>query len=288
MAADAEAVAAQVSRECGLAFEGRPGSGGENPSIILVPSGHSPAQTFSLQIIQLWRSLRVSFEQGAYSGELINEMGRADETGRNAFAAVLAASQAAGATIQLTINNERIDLNSGPPWGRAWSTFGLVLSKGQLPLGVDGKESDNTLVATWSSRVAACLVALLPLEDIEERVDASVLGLPEGAVTRVEVNRYERDRRNRAAALAIHGFNCIACGVRLSDIYGEVAADFIEVHHVTPVSEMGANYRVNPARDLVPLCPNCHAIVHRSSKALTIGELKDRLAFAKAGESSSA
>lgn len=280
MVANAEAIAAQVSRECGLAFEGRVGPAGLEPSIILVPSGYPPAQTFSVKITQQWKSLRVSFEQGAYSGELINEMGRADETGRNAFRAVLAATRAAGATIELTINNQKWAVDSDPPWGRTWSTLGLVLRKGQLPLGVDGRESDTSLIVAWSSRLAACLVALLPLEDVEERIDAGAVGLPEGAVTRVEVNRYERDRRNRAAALAIHGFNCNACGVKLSDVYGEIALDFIEVHHVTPVSEVGENYQVNPATDLVPLCPNCHAIIHRDPQTMSVNALKERLALA--------
>ncbi|MEO7067397.1 MAG: HNH endonuclease [Rhodanobacter sp.] len=223
----------------------------------------------------------MSFEQGAYSGELINEMGRADETGRNAFRAVITANQAAGATIELTVNGQRVAVGSEPPWGQTWKTLALVLRKGQLPLGVEGEESDTSLIAAWSSRLAVCLVALLPLEDVEESTDAGAVGLPEGAVARIEVNRYERDRRNRAAALAIHGFSCNACGVKLSDIYGEIALDFIEVHHITPVSQMGANYHVNPATDLVPLCPNCHAIVHRSSQALTVKELKERLTVAR-------
>jgi hypothetical protein len=45
---------------------------------------------------------------------------------------------------------------------------------------------------------------------------------------------YERDRRNRAAALAIHGYSCKACNSDLSSIYGTAAAGLIEVHHLTP------------------------------------------------------
>lgn len=206
-------------------------------------------------------------------------MGRADETGRDAFRAILVAIQAAGATVELTVNGQNILVESELLWSISWKTLGIVLRKGQLPLGIGGKDSDTSLIAEWASRFAACLVALLPLEVVGEDREAGAQGLPEGALARIEVNRYERDRRNRAAALAIHGFSCAACGVKLSDIYGEIASNFIEVHHVTPVSEIGENYRINPATDLVPLCPNCHAVIHHSARILTVGDLKKRLAI---------
>jgi hypothetical protein len=173
IAADAEALAAQVSNKCGLAFEGRCGSTGPNPPIFLVPIGRSSAETFTLRITRNWRSLRVSFEQGATSGELIGEMGHADEAGRSAFAALLMASEAAGATIELTINGQRIDVNSRPPWEQRWNTFELVLRKESLPDGMDGNRPDTSPIAAWASRVGACIVVLLPRQAIEENSDVS-------------------------------------------------------------------------------------------------------------------
>lgn len=99
-------------------------------------------------------------------------------------------------------------------------------------------------------------------------------GFPEGAKLPITVNRYERDRRNRAAALAIHGFRCKACDRLMSDHYGEIAATLIEVHHLTPVSELGPGYIINPATDLAPLCPNCHAVAHLRSPPFTVEELR--------------
>ncbi len=32
---------------------------------------------------------------------------------------------------------------------------------------------------------------------------------------------------------------------------------FIHVHHLKPLSEVGYEYRVDPIRDLRPVCPNC-------------------------------
>ena len=38
------------------------------------------------------------------------------------------------------------------------------------------------------------------------------------------------------------------------------------------------NAVLDPEKDLVPVCPNCHAMLHRSERVLTIEELKGRLA----------
>jgi 5-methylcytosine-specific restriction enzyme A len=102
-------------------------------------------------------------------------------------------------------------------------------------------------------------------------------GLPEGAKLRIEVNRYERDRRNRAAALAINGYACKACDIDMNASYGEAAVGLIEVHHVTPVSVLGPDYRINPATDLVPLCPNCHAVAHRRVPPYSVEEIRAML-----------
>jgi 5-methylcytosine-specific restriction protein A len=46
------------------------------------------------------------------------------------------------------------------------------------------------------------------------------------------------------------------------------------VHHVVPLSSIGKEYVVNPKTDLVPVCPNCHAMIHRKSPPFLIEELR--------------
>ena len=48
--------------------------------------------------------------------------------------------------------------------------------------------------------------------------------------------------------------------------YGELGKGFIHVHHVIPVSEIGKEYKVDFKKDLIPVCPNCHAMLHRKNK----------------------
>lgn len=94
----------------------------------------------------------------------------------------------------------------------------------------------------------------------------------EGSRTVVTVNRYERDPRARKACLLHHGYKCSACGIDFERMYGELGKGFIEIHHLTPLGSSG-RCEVDPIRDLRPLCPNCHAMIHRRSPVLGIDEL---------------
>ena len=111
----------------------------------------------------------------------------------------------------------------------------------------------------------------------EETEDLS--GFPEGGKMRVEVNRYERDRRNREKAIAVHGTTCFACDIRMADRYGEIADGFIHIHHVRGLPETGEN-TPDIETDLIPLCPNCHAVVHLTNPSMTLEELKHRMRYA--------
>lgn len=87
----------------------------------------------------------------------------------------------------------------------------------------------------------------------------------EGAVRQVLVNAYERDRAARQACIARFGATCAVCGLKFEDRYGALGAGFIHVHHVVPLSELGPGYELDPIRDLRPVCPNCHAMLHRQA-----------------------
>jgi 5-methylcytosine-specific restriction protein A len=101
---------------------------------------------------------------------------------------------------------------------------------------------------------------------------------PEGALSRVEVNRYERDPRARKACLNRWGYRCAVCDFSFEERYGELGKDFIHVHHTIELSRVPPGYHVDPVNDLRPVCPNCHAMIHRgTSPALAIDELKRQL-----------
>lgn len=84
----------------------------------------------------------------------------------------------------------------------------------------------------------------------------------EGALRQTFVNAYERDLSARAACIRHHGTRCQVCEFEFEESYGQVAAGFIQVHHLTPLSDIKKSYVVNPSADLIPVCPNCHAVIH--------------------------
>jgi 5-methylcytosine-specific restriction protein A len=102
----------------------------------------------------------------------------------------------------------------------------------------------------------------------------SLTGLTEGAVRRIEVNAYERDARARRLCLEHHGCACAVCGMSFGAIYGEQLEGFIHVHHLRPLSEIRAEYEVNPIEDLCPVCPNCHAALHSRTPPLSLETLR--------------
>lgn len=85
---------------------------------------------------------------------------------------------------------------------------------------------------------------------------------------------YERNPRLRAEALQIHGTRCSACGFDFSKTYGRHGEGYIEIHHLRPVSSYGGDTAVNPKTDLIPLCSNCHRMVHRKEEVLTLEALR--------------
>jgi len=97
---------------------------------------------------------------------------------------------------------------------------------------------------------------------------------PEGARRNILVNAYERNPQARAACIAHFGFQCSVCDLLLEERYGSIAAGFIHVHHKIPVASVGENYRVDPKKDLCPVCPNCHAVIHRRTPPLSVAEAR--------------
>ena len=100
---------------------------------------------------------------------------------------------------------------------------------------------------------------------------------PEGARFSVTINAYERNPKARVACIAHHGYLCAACGFDFATVYGNWGKDFIHVHHIKPIGKIGRQYENAPKKDLIPICPNCHAMIHRTEPALTVAQLRDHL-----------
>lgn len=111
---------------------------------------------------------------------------------------------------------------------------------------------------------------LMPQEDTSE--------LREGTPHQVSITRYERNQEARKKCLQNYGYTCQVCGINFEQVYGEIGKDFIEVHHLNPVSNVGGEYTPDPIKDMIPLCSNCHSMIHRGGKngmPMSLDELKN-------------
>lgn len=111
---------------------------------------------------------------------------------------------------------------------------------------------------------------LFPDEDIPKQYI-------EGAEYTIMVNKYERNMKARQKCIEKHGIECSICGLNFEKYYGKVGAGFIHVHHIKPLSEINEEYKVNPEKDLIPVCPNCHAMLHRqiNGEYISVKQLKN-------------
>ncbi len=71
---------------------------------------------------------------------------------------------------------------------------------------------------------------------------------------------------------------CVCCGFRAETTYGPDAQGMIEIHHTEPLflrSGVGWHMAVADALSMVvPLCPNCHRVVHKDpERCMPISEL---------------
>jgi 5-methylcytosine-specific restriction protein A len=100
--------------------------------------------------------------------------------------------------------------------------------------------------------------------------------------TIVERRRYRQhrklERNSRAGKLAkrIHGFVCQCCGFDFEAIYGEAGKEYIEAHHLTPLTELPEDVPVaqDPRIDFAVLCANCHRLIHRKNAPRTLEEMR--------------
>lgn len=114
-------------------------------------------------------------------------------------------------------------------------------------------------------------------DDLEaERIEESY-GI-EGEVKYYYSRHYERSPRNRKIAIRIHGLSCFVCDFNFEKIYGERGKDFIEIHHINPLSTLEKANMIEPETDLVPLCANCHRMIHaKKNNVLTWQKLREIL-----------
>ncbi len=102
--------------------------------------------------------------------------------------------------------------------------------------------------------------------------------LVEGAIQQErEREVHKRNPKLRELCIKAYGsrYECVVCGMNFVDVYGEIGKEFIEVHHLYPISETDGEHEVDPAAEMIPLCSNCHSMIHRLDDASDWKQLRE-------------
>ncbi|QDG87525.1 HNH endonuclease [Pseudarthrobacter sp. NIBRBAC000502770] len=206
------------------------------------------------------------------AGALVRQLGRWAQDNPDAWRDAVEEISTQDVALTITVNHEILDDPREPPGG-LWRAFGIECWA-RIPARTPD-EITRSLITVASPALALALNGFL--QDDDRPVLPAFEPLPEGAMTTVKVNRYERNPVNRLRCISHYGVECWACELNFGEHYGPAAAGYIEVHHRIPVSSMGNGYLVDPVRDLVPLCSNCHSAAHRRNPPYEPSEIRELL-----------
>lgn len=140
-------------------------------------------------------------------------------------------------------------------------------------LQIDGRAASDEIEAS-ATELLSTIVSIFGFMAGEEDNEEFPEFREEGAVKQVLARKYERSRFNRNLAIQIHGTTCLGCGFNFEEFYGVVGNGVIEVHHLEPVHLMEKVRVVDPRTELVPLCSNCHTLVHKIDPPYGLSELQ--------------
>jgi 5-methylcytosine-specific restriction protein A len=271
---NAKRLAELLTERYGVAVTGEASDDADGQRARFHPAGIETTRGFTVCVLIGWRTVNAEFLPDSYAAQLLAAMGMATPEQRRAFGAFIKASHTDGATVTFRVNGQEAEPLQPDNWPVQWRSLTLSMQKG--PFEINGADSValESLALTWGGRILGCTLSLLELQRVKP------VGEMEGGAYRELVTKYERSEINRAACIEIHGCQCKVCGFDFEVAYGKIGCGFIEVHHVEMVSRLEAGTVLDPEIDLVPLCSNCHSMVHRRTPPYTVRELKDILAKA--------
>lgn len=272
---DARELASLIASRFSVAFEGSIEEVDGGRFTVIRPSDLERGTGFCVVVGRTPRRIEASFKADRFAAALLRQMAEADSEARALFVSLLNEAEKTGTSVSATLNDAPIK-KDGDLIARDWLSFEIDCDK-KVPLRAPTQDFIAKTIFEVTSTCISLALSLLPLEDSRDFPPLFEDGLPEGASMKMVVNRYERNRNNRAACIAHYGDSCIVCNFNFGEIYGKLGQGVIEVHHLIMVSAMGGDYRVNPRTDLVPVCSNCHTMMHRRNPPLDVTELKKLL-----------
>ncbi len=238
----------------------------QEPTYVISPQNEMK-ELFTVKVY-FRQNIRIilEIEPQTYAADMVNAMNNADDNKKQMFRLYLTQIEKQGATSDFQINQQTRNMMESAVWSEPWKTIKYRATK------IIESSTDNDyeikLVQEWSMLGVGLFLSLLDVNAIDEYQHS------EGKITQVTHNVYERNPVNRELCLSANGYSCKICGFDFEKKYGLLGHGFIHVHHIEMVADYGGERFINPITDLIPVCPNCHAMLHRKRPPLTPDELK--------------
>jgi 5-methylcytosine-specific restriction protein A len=236
----------------------------KSPELCIISLSGTNLQLFNLEV-KFKGDVRITIllKPEKYSLNFVKQLSQSSIEQREKFISIW--NLIGSKFVNLTINNEQINQEAFLNKRTNWNSFFIKFTK--APICEEGSaDSITETVLNFTHDIITMVLSL---------VDFEIEGFSEGKLSKIEINKYERNPVNRKICLMAKGYVCEICGFDFQRTYGNIGKDYIEVHHTIQVSEMGADYIVKPLKDLVPLCSNCHSMIHRTKPMLSIDYLKN-------------
>lgn len=114
------------------------------------------------------------------------------------------------------------------------------------------------------------------LEDIKEEENEQTNEYKEGERKTREYSYFKRNPKLAISAKKNYGYICQACGFDFQSVYGDIGKEYIECHHLDPLSERADTF-ISTLKDVCVLCANCHRMIHKKKPAMSLNELKSTI-----------
>ncbi|MBQ0020901.1 MAG: HNH endonuclease [Bacteroidales bacterium] len=164
---------------------------------------------------------------------------------------------------KVLIGGKQVEESDFTASDHSWGAFNISFES--FPFYDPDDDNRVEVVADHVCNLWAMLLSLIPY---------TIEGKEEGTTYEKTITTHERNPINRQLCLQLKGYACAVCGLKFEDVYGSIGHNYIEIHHTNPVAEMGENHVVDIVNELVPLCSNCHSMVHRRKPPYSVEELR--------------
>lgn len=240
-----------------------------NDPVYIITPENDQEELFEVRLV-FRQNIRLIIEvqPQKYAAGMLSDIQHAGIEKRDLFLKYIELFREKKLKIEIYINRQPRNMGEQSVWDEEWKKF-RIRATGIL---TGEPENNNVMPAAveWAGISVGMMLSLLNIESEDKEAEM----YPEGGVQKALVNRYERNPANRELCLAVNGYICSICGFDFEKVYGELGQQFIHVHHIEKVSSFEGKYYIDPAKDMIPVCPNCHAMLHRVDPPMNPVELK--------------